>query len=908
MNAKHHVVVVGDVIVDHHIYEGEREKPTTLKCRGLREIRETGGAATLYRLLDAVRRHGGKTDWEATLGVVEPKTDDSPATHHAFATWRPFALEPKDESGEASDAKKHAAKKVWRAHLKLGYGEETGAPAATAPYVPGVRTDLPKPDVLVLDDGGFQFRLAAQRSSWLLPKKGEAAWILLKMSDPIARGDLWHDLDPDFLHRVVCLISAADLRREYVALSSGLSWERSVDDLRNAFRENHLLSRLTRCRHLIVTLSADCALWLDRPNDDPPSATLFFDADGAEGEWAYRLGGDVVGSMTAIAASLAHALVRQVADDDAEPDLAFAIESGLRSMRDLMQMGHGFVDDGQKPSGYPKERIAEIIARERDGRNEFAVARLDWATPGQDAQWSIMETSQRPLGFPLPSTATGLARLVAIKGSRALEQLPHAKFGKLITADRQEIETLRSIRRLMIAYRDDKSKTKPLSIGVFGPPGAGKSFGVQQIAHELFGEEAWLEFNLSQFSGPDDLLGAFHKSRDLVLAGKTPIVFWDEFDSGNYKWLQYLLAPLQDGRFQQGQLNHAVGRGVFVFAGGTTFTYEAFGLLAEPGAPGWQERILAKVPDFFTRLDAYYDVRGPNPRMRHGADKPDSDAKTASAGSAATAQSVEWKPDPGDVGYPLRRALFIRSKLKCGAGQTLDFDPGLVDALLFVPKYKHGARSLEKMVLPLRQEHGGPIRRSSLPAPAQIAMHVDFDAFSSILDRNEQFRIEEKIEEIAEKIHNTWLKREHAAGRVPDESLNCEYKKLAEIAKEDNRAAARRIPDVLSFADLGVTKDEVASAPSADQIEEQIEHCLERLAEAEHDGWVEQRVRNGWVFAETRNDKVRHHPMIKEYDKLPEENKAKGSQLRSKLSAADCRSRLSHRLVRSGASASAQAS
>jgi hypothetical protein len=90
-----------------------------------------------------------------------------------------------------------------------------------------------------------------------------------------------------------------------------------------------------------------------------------------------------------------------------------------------------------------------------------------------------VETAQRPLGAAAPSSVLGLARLVAIKGTPALDQLPHAKFGDLITADRHEIETLRSIKRLMIEYRDDKTVAKPLSIGVFGPPGAGKSFGVR---------------------------------------------------------------------------------------------------------------------------------------------------------------------------------------------------------------------------------------------------------------------------------------------------------------------------------------------------------------------------------------------------------------------------------------------
>ena len=55
--------------------------------------------------------------------------------------------------------------------------------------------------------------------------------------------------------------------------------------------------------------------------------------------------------------------------------------------------------------------------------------------------------------------------------------------------------------------------------------------------------------------------------RDEVLRGNTPVVFWDEFDSREYHWLQYLLAPMQDGKFQDGQINHPIGKSVFIFAG-----------------------------------------------------------------------------------------------------------------------------------------------------------------------------------------------------------------------------------------------------------------------------------------------------------------------------------------------------
>src|ERR1035437_5860731 len=112
--------------------------------------------------------------------------------------------------------------------------------------------------------------------------------------------------------------------------------------------------------------------------------------------------------------------------------------------------------------------------------------------------------------------------------------------GALFTVDRSEIESIRTLEALIRKYDQGKVQPKPLSIGVFGPPGAGKSFGVKALGKAVLGEKVpFLEFNLSQFKSPDELVGAFHRVRDAVLGGITPVAFWDEFDSQTYTWLQY---------------------------------------------------------------------------------------------------------------------------------------------------------------------------------------------------------------------------------------------------------------------------------------------------------------------------------------------------------------------------------
>ena len=360
----------------------------------------------------------------------------------------------------------------------------------------------------------------------------------------------------------------------------------------------------------------------------PPRARVYLDPARAEGEWAAQFEGEVIGFHCAMAAALAMALAAHMDARRKNPkaalDLLPAVEGGLLAMRDLAQYGHGTVGN-ELPTGYPAARIAGKILDARGGKQDATerLARIEIAWPPKfgapAADWSIVEASQQALGSAQRRSLIGLARQVTLRGTGVLERLPHAQFGKLVTADRAEIEALRHIRLRMRVYEELHKPKRPLTIGVFGPPGAGKSFGVQQLAEDVFGKEAWREFNLSQFRDPTDLNGAFHQVRDLALSGRTPVVFWDEFDSRELLWLQYLLAPMQDGRFQDGQLNHAIGKCVFVFAGGTSWSFAEFSpRLDTPPTETQREAMAAfrlrKGPDFVSRLDAFMDVLGPNPR------------------------------------------------------------------------------------------------------------------------------------------------------------------------------------------------------------------------------------------------------------------------------------------------------
>lgn len=862
------ITVAGDVVIDHHLYEGERRSATSEGVRGVAEVREPGGAALIAKLTREIRGKSGASS--VVLGTSEPPIERH-GNQHAFAVWKPTRRDARSKPGDA----------VWRAGMVMGYGQDgtvldVGSAAAPAPrYTPTATASPPSSGVLVLDDAGVMFRHREHAKCWLLPKPGASApdWIVLKTAAPVAQGDLWNEVVKRFSDRLVCIVAANDLRREQVKLGVGLSWERTIEELRSGLADTPTLAGLKKCRHLMITLGCDGAVWIDFTNKSP-TATLVCDAAGAEDEFARQYEGKAFGFLSCMTSAVAHGLAgvsRAPREHNAARGaIGSAIRGGLDAMRSLIADGHGAVGD-TPPAGFPAARLATIIAAHFTSSSTAGASRrfapavipvpwqLPTTPPRSDAPpWMIVEMTQRPM-HATHASLSGLARMLVLYGSKALERIPHATFGKLLTADRTEIEALRSIQRAMLRYDAEEQPKRPLSIGVFGPPGAGKSFGVKELAKNIYGDKAWMEFNLSQFKDASDLIGALHQVRDLVLGGVTPVVFWDEFDSQQYRWLQLLLAPMQDARFQEGQLTHAVGKCVFVFAGGTRFS---FGEFAEPAGDRAQQEqfVLAKGPDFASRLDEYYDVLGPNRRT------------IASRTGAAAAPR---RDDTTDQCHSLRRAILVRSFLQRDSTARLNIDSDLLDALLLVPNYRHGARSLEKLAKSLSVDADGAIRRSTLPPPRGLEMHVESREFLQILARNAAFKAEQGIETLASAIHTTWRSLSVREGWTMDAHLNRPYQKLAAADQEDNRAAARRMPEVLALAGLELVKRTSGRQSARDRasVVQHLEHHVERLAEVEHDGWFDHRARNGWKLATEKNALKKEHHALVPYSDLSESDR-----------------------------------
>ncbi len=441
---------------------------------------------------------------------------------------------------------------------------------------------------------------------------------------------------------------------------------------------------------------------------------------------------------------------------------------------------------------------------------------------------------------------------------------------------------MRTLSRIITDYKSRSKADKPLSLGVFGPPGSGKSFTVKQIAQTLLGKKGWLEFNLSQFSGPEDLIGAFHQIRDAVLKGLNPVAFFDEFDSQEYRWLQYLLAPMQDGCFQEGQITHPIGQCVFIFAGGTSRSFETFG----PPDPSKNKKSgtnetqkyreedaylkfkYAKGPDFMSRLDGFLNVSGPNRRVLP-ADRNDGE-------------------DSCDIFFPIRRAFIARGGLRCKAHQHLSIDEGLLHAIVRAERYKHGSRSLSKVIEPLKNALPDTLRRSLIPPHGQLALHLEnadkFITDSQYTPSTPPVHPLSSAQEttVAKIIHTTWEKLGLKEGwRDKKDNKMVPFGTLSTFFENSNRAAAQRMPEILALLGLELEKGENTDAQIV-FVQHRIEYYLELLAETEHSEWMKWHLSQGWKHGKTKDPaklneepQKKTHPCLRPYAELSDEERNK---------------------------------
>lgn len=682
-------------------------------------------------------------------------------------------------------------------------------------------------DIIVLDDAGNGFR--EMPAAW--PQALESvrdSIVIYKMSLPLLAGSLWTKVIENPPENLIVVINANDLRKiEGIHISRSLSWERTAKDFVFELQRSDALNSLKKCPYLVVLFDTDGAILYRRKNDII-DAIIVFDPSLLEGDFVANVEGNMMGVMSTFTATLVKQLTKE-----GFSGLTTGIKQGLANSRALIEIG--YKNDG----GIKYPAFKDILSKSAKYNYVSSTIELPTTPKPKDADpdfWRILD-------YKTHNTRQCVAREIVLNGTaKGLKSVPICKFGDFKAIDRAEIESYSAIKELILEFRSNKEPKNPMCFAVFGPPGSGKSFGVKQVLKSIDPDKDQFEsmlFNVSQFSDYQDLVNAFHKVRDVVLSGKVPFVFFDEFDSAcgdqPLGWLKYFLAPMQDGEFKEGEAIHPIGNAIFVFAGGTRYTFENFennvhnnDLVAgyssaieknknthcighiqkyeqkeESDNPEKEDRDQAekafrdaKGPDFVSRLRGFINVMGPN-RQR-------------------------TKNDYDDA-FIIRRAQVLRVLLendKTASGlfnskKELNIDDGVLRAMLNVTKYNHGTRSMKALVEMSRLEGKKRFDLSALPVKKQLDMHVDADEFL-FLTKKERYQSMLLVKDRFNPEELSYRKREDCIVECLARVMCKKYKSLRKGKEEsvtgnsleDFKSDAEDIPNKLWAINHGIRKIE----------------------------------------------------------------------------------------------------
>jgi len=541
------------------------------------------------------------------------------------------------------------------------------------------------------------------------------------------------------------------LRNAGAIISQQISWERTASDLLAEIQTNPEISYLVNARYLLISFGIDGAVFIIPNNGGVPDAALILTHGGSEGTlnnmyqnlFSNQLSFLFMASaFSSLVGGFSCLLYPQVAKCI---DLNDFFTGLVNAMLEVWVQSNNSTTTASQPTENKAVKLSKLLRVILESGETILLIMSSLGAGLFDDQGDITSSDRQVntkdwAAFPIPFQQESsiyrvpddwtvinnigqdkklydIAFEYVQQGAPAIEGLPQFALGNLTTVDRWEIESYQNIRNLILDYSANANSKRPLSIAVFGSPGSGKSFGVTEIATNILpGKVQKLEFNVSQFVSPLDLGVAFQKVRDVILEGKLPLVFFDEFDSDKdgiaLGWIKSFLMPMQDGRFRDEGGEHPIGKCILVFAGGTAPNFEQFTMpLNNPVATSDVQSFKnIKGPDFISRLRGSLDVLGPNPNSKK------------------------------DLNFILRRALLLRSlcmrdrRLNADGTAVLPVSQNIIHAMLMVPEYKHGARSMEA-ILDMSRIETGTWEPAHVPFHSQLALHVDADAFMRLLAR-----------------------------------------------------------------------------------------------------------------------------------------------------------------------------
>lgn len=726
--------------------------------------------------------------------------------------------------------------------------------------------------LLFLDDSDANVKKNTKNISYLT-KPRQFKYVLLKMSYPIAKGNLFSTLSEYNTDRLIIITTLEDIRKETVMVSKGISWEQTALDLIYELTYNKYINQLLKCKHLIITVQSEGAFYLEIDKGDILKALLIFDNSALEGEWKKknRFGGVIDGILDCFILGLCNELITTT--NLSFPNFISAITTGIYGLREFQKLL--YTNNGGKQSSVFKTLVDGIL----NPKEAYAVAFVPIPNNIQNTQskysfrklkWTIQSGDYMANITPKPLFDLGYR--IAIWGEDELLNTPVLRINHLVSYDRFEIESIRYIENHIENYIR-KNQAIPLSIAVFGLPGTGKIFAVKQIARAY--KRDVISFNLSHFSDNKLLLDAFYKINKSTKNNECPIVIWEEFDSKDYMWLKHFLLPVQTGTFIDGVEEKDVGQCIFVFTSGPSYSFETFGM-SESLLPNDSKNQLddeANINQYEKKSMKFIDNKGPEFSSYITGTL---NVKGANKNQFFDSIFKQWKFDEDDIFFPVRRALLLRSVYGLGRNTKLNTDYGLLNALLRIDNYKNNSLSFIKLIEHLRQNDKKMLKRDNLPNYRELNRFVDYESFMSLIDEISEFKI--VAYQAIKEVHNFWMNTGNKQGWKLSFPIPFHY--LPSHIKNEYLAAALRIPEVLKTIGYGI----VATKESEyyDRVDfiadlNKDSKTLYELAKAEHNLWVQHKKSKGWKYG-NRNDTKKLHNCIKKYEEMSEDNRNKDIQ------------------------------
>lgn len=656
-------------------------------------------------------------------------------------------------------------------------------------------------------------------------------YIIHHMTRPLAVGRLWDIIRngpmvtegvPDLDHLAV-ILDAEDLRAEGIPLSRSLSWEATAEDFVRNLGSNGRLDTLVTCPNLIVRFGNEGVI--HHRGRDAVNPKLYFNPRRMESPNDH-----MVGLTSAFTAGFAAGF----------PDSEKGIRLGISVANKLSHAGFRCNKEDQAPD-YPVDEVMASLAPEKS----FSAVSVPSTNISSGDSFYIFES--------LSGDVSELARKIVTDGpDKALARCSVKRIGELQSVERTEQESLGAIVHTIHERLTSKATTEPTCIGVLGPPGSGKRFAANSVAKHV--TEEWpirRTTHDARVMRSQDLVNLCQTMRDNSAENILTIACFENFEhllGANNTVLHEFFTLMRDGSFNDNGTYRKVGQCLLFFL--INEDAQTNELAPTPTASEFRESRLRRADDseILDKLHGAIHLRGPN-----------------QIGSQ-------------DKLYSVRRALMLRQLLKerhpaLFINGQVKIDDAVLHALLFGPAYKHGVRSLDKIISTSRLSGRTKFDIPALPPEEQIQLHVDGPKFMSAL-RSPKLppALREKL---AERLFETYKKQRVIMAKTDQEKRDLEsdrsmvdWDELSGELKESTRSQADDIPRKLRSIGCFMLHEE--RGDPLVHVPEFSTEDLDVLSEMEHERFNAERLQRQWRMG-SRNSKQRTTPFIKPWRDLEQE-------------------------------------